>query len=156
MTCPTCNSDMIKKCKAVYQEGSRQGNSKSTTTFSNSSIGNAYTESTHQSQTILAKQCTPPKEPYPSFFFHAFAIIITLYIGSSLNILLPKDLIIYLTNLNSPLISWIILLAVFISIYILRYFIWSKYLWRHYNTNLHQWNHRWICFKCGEDFENYS
>jgi len=149
--CPQCNSENTQKFTMIYKEHSIEGSSNfsgtQTGTYSSSTsyggyFGNFTGKSDFQSQSHLAKQCSPPEKPYPSVFFHLFALLAGFNIIEQLNI----------TRDDSLTTIFIFLFSSIGIVYIIRYFLWSKYLWKEYNKDLSKWKRSWLCLKCGESF----
>jgi len=149
----------------VYKEHSIEGSSNfsgtQTGTYSSSISYGEYNgkflgKSDFQSQSRLARQCSPPKKPYPSIFFHIFALIGGFWLLVQLDKILPNTTlgnIIESLMDDSPRIVTTIFIVVSIGIvYIIRYFLWSRYLWKKYNKALSKWKRSWLCLKCGKSF----
>ena len=167
--CPHCNSKEIKKFTIIYQEGTTIGASKHKEKHTFSTIyntvqgyGTTVGKKSSQSQTNLAKRCSPPKRPYPTKYFHVFAIIGGFIIYAYLSELIPQDIqkltIDQVKDFQIPkiharaIVSLILLLLSIIFIYIARYFLYSKKLWKKYRIDKLNYPKSWICLSCGQNF----
>ena len=150
MHCSRCSSENVKTFQMIYEAGTSQG-------ASDYSGDSSSGSSTHSSQTKLAERCAPPEEPYPSGFFHLLAIVGSpVFMLNFLEGVLPEQAIVFLGSFRgtSGFILFLIISAIAILFaYIIRYLIWSRKLWRRYHMDMLVWENRWICMKCGYDFQ---
>ena len=134
MQCPKCKSENVRRFSIVYEEGTFHGTSHGTTE-------NSSYENDHFSQTPLAKRCSPPIEPSPGYILGVISFLAALIFGFKFGNLLNG--------------FWWGVFAFFVVLMTLGLFwrrILAKQSFVRYSIQMNEWQHSWVCIKCGTDF----
>lgn len=122
MECEKCGSRTVRTFRVVYEEGTRRGNIE----------GEEY-----ESQTPLAKRCSPPEEPS----FLAFGLLVSL-----VAIVIALKIGFFFESLYFGAFTFVLLV-------IGGYYFWRRKVavnhFLEYERKLGEWNRSWMCLKCG-------
>jgi hypothetical protein len=134
MNCPKCTSDQTQTFKMAYVTGSASSQSDAPGVSGNVN-----------SQTSLAKLCAPPDDASIS----GFTLILFLLLSAFLTYSLAEES-------DELLQAGLEFLLYLVILLVIRYFLYSKWANKTYIEEIGKWSKKWICLKCGAEFEEQN
>lgn len=141
--CTKCHSDNTQSFEVAYHGG----------TFENSFSGSGYSyeagrvnvSGTSRQQSDIAAYTSPPKRPRP----YLPAIILTFAVPFLFGV---QIIVAYLRSPIKFVIYSSIAFGVIVAAYLVCGMIFSPKQWARYHHQFSQWQHSWICLRCGHTF----
>lgn len=141
--CPNCNSDNIQSFKIAYHSGvSTSSHSTVGVGYSNGGFGVGTAETTGVSVSNLSQSVAPPeKKGYLKNFFIGYLIVcvITYFIKLICESAVGRTFIVIDYFAIACLLYW----------FYKEIYCWNRDI---YPKLLYQWNHSYICLRCGHRF----
>ena len=140
--CPHCGSDQVQRYSVAFAGGISDVNTNSVgvgLTGNGLGVGGAKTRGT--AQTALSMSVAPPaKKGYGKEILKAFGIVIVA------NLVLMS---IFGNNAFSGILSWAAAIAYLYFHTYKVYYDYNKNIWP---KEMEEWQHSWLCMKCGNRF----